>query len=77
MQVQFTLKETWSQSFQHTTYVWQTWEDWMHKQLQNAPEGLKTGFQTGDVRPSAFLAVSSASLHREKGGQRLRLCECF
>lgn len=50
MQVSFTLKETWAVSFKHTKYVWETWENWMQAQLDSAPEGLQTGFQTGDVR---------------------------
>lgn len=53
MQVEFTLKDTWAESFKHTKYVWQTWESWMQKQLDSAPEGLKTGFQTGNVRSRA------------------------
>jgi hypothetical protein len=50
LSVQFTLKETWAGSFTHTRAVWETWEEWMGRLLAGAPEGLKDGFQTSDVR---------------------------
>lgn len=51
LEVYFTLKDSWAQSFTHTQEVWEGWEYWVRRQLQEAPEGMRQGFQTADVRP--------------------------
>lgn len=66
LEMYFTLKDSWAQSFMHTRRVWDTWESWAQQQLQDAPAGMRHGYQTSDVRPlsrcSAGLICSCEAL---------------
>eukprot|EP00892_Ulva_mutabilis_P012184 jgi/Ulvmu1/9338/UM050_0088.1 len=48
LEMHFTLKDTWALSFTHTRQVWESWEYWVRQRLDQAPPGLKHGFQTAD-----------------------------